>query len=255
MDVAVTDGALNRMHGHGIAVRNDSAPDLGAVGDRIDLLLGDGTPVRATIVATYDRGLGFGDVLLPRSMVDGHTTQGFDETVFIDVEEGRDAQVTADSLRASLSGTDSVVTTRAGYIDSIADDAAQKARELYVLLGVIIVFCGIAIVNALNMSIGDRTKEFALLRLVGASRRQVRRMVRAETIVIVGFGTALGVLVSAPTVAVLSHSLTGRLVPSAPATVWIGAALTLVALGFAAGVPATRRALRNDPLGTIGGER
>jgi ABC-type branched-subunit amino acid transport system permease subunit len=69
------------------------------------------------------------------------------------------------------------------------------------------------------------------------------------------FGTAVGVLVSAPSVAVLSHSLTGRAFPSAPAVVWIGAGLALLTLGLAAGVPATRRALRNDPLGTIGGER
>ena len=255
MDFGVTTGSLDRLRGKTIAVRNDSTPDLGRVGDRADLRLGDGAPVSVTIVATYDRGLGFGDVLLPREMIEGHTTQSFDEMLFVDLSGGADPVAAAAAIEHQVSGSGSVVASRAAYVDSIADAAARQAREVYTLLGIIVIFCGIAIVNALSMAIGDRTRELALLRLVGASRRQIRRMVRTETVLIVCFGTLVGVLVSAPSVAVLSHSVTGSVVPSAPAPVWIGACVALVTLGLAAGVPATRRALRSDPLGMVGGER
>lgn len=255
MNLGVTAGSLDRLNGSTIAVRNDSAPHLGHVGDRVDLSLGDGTPVRVTIVAAYDRGLGFGDVLVPRSLVAGHTTQSFDEKVFVGLDAGNDADAVAAKLQNAVSGSGATVSTRSEYVDDIADAASRKAREIYLLLGIIVIFCGIAIVNALSMAIGERTREFALLRLVGASRRQIARMVRAETVLIVCFGTVVGALVSAPAVAALSYSLTGSPVPSAPPALWIGSAMALVLLGLVAGAPPTRRALRNDPLAAIGAER
>jgi len=51
----------------------------------------------------------------------------------------------------------------------------------------------------------ERAREFAVLRLIGPSRRQVRAMVRAETLIMVAFGLTIGSLVAAPGLAVFSY--------------------------------------------------
>ena len=82
------------------------------------------------------------------------------------------------------------------------------------LLAVIGIFCAMALVNAMTMATAERAREFALLRLVGASKRQVRTMVRAETLIMVAFGLTIGSLIAAPGLAAFNYSLTGSAIPS-----------------------------------------
>lgn len=60
----------------------------------------------------------------------------------------------------------------------------------FLALAVVIAVLGIA--NTLSLSIVERVRELGLLRAVGLTRRQVRRMVRGEAIVVALFGTVLG---------------------------------------------------------------
>ena len=73
-----------------------------------------------------------------------------------------------------------------------------------------------ALVNAYVMSTAERRREFALLRLIGAGRRQIWTMIRAETLIIAAFAAAMGTLVALPGLAVLSNDLTGSPFPSVP---------------------------------------
>ena len=59
-----------------------------------------------------------------------------------------------------------------GTLDSLASEASDRNLEVYLLLGIIILFCGLATVNALSMAISQRGPEFALLKMLGASRRR-----------------------------------------------------------------------------------
>ena len=116
------------------------------------------------------------------------------------------------------------------------------------ILGLIVVFCALALVNATALSTSERSRELALLRLIGAERRQVRAMVRAETLIMLAFGVVAGSLVAAPGLAVLSRGLGGSALPAVPLWVYGGLVAAYALVAFAAGVVPTRRALRSDPV-------
>ncbi len=114
LDLGVRDGALADL-GRAtdtIALSTGLADTLGAkVGERVPLRLGDGTAVRPTVVAVYDRGLGVGQALLPRAAVAEHVTTGYDSQVLVADTPGADRTAVAAGLGA-LGGAS--VTDRAG---------------------------------------------------------------------------------------------------------------------------------------------
>jgi putative ABC transport system permease protein len=69
----------------------------------------------------------------------------------------------------------------------------QLLMLIYAMLGLAVVIAVLGIVNTLALSVIERTREVGLLRAVGLSRRQLRRMVRLESTVIALLGATLGV--------------------------------------------------------------
>ena len=115
----------------------------------------------------------------------------------------------------------------------------------------IFAFTSIAVLNTLAMIALRRGRELGLLRLVGATHRQVRSMARWEALLIVAIGLGLGLAITATALLPLSHAITGSLrpyVPAAPFAAIIGgsALLALVALALP-----TRRALRSRPVEAV----
>jgi predicted lysophospholipase L1 biosynthesis ABC-type transport system permease subunit len=113
-------------------------------------------------------------------------------------------------------------------------------------------FTSIAVVNTLILIALRRRRELALLRLTGATTRQVRSMARWEAILIIAIGLGIGLAITATALLPLSHALTGGFRPYAPAG-WLAAILGVSALLalVALSVP-TRRALRTQPVEAIG---
>src|SRR6185503_11850401 len=75
LDLGVTAGSLAALHGDTIALGRRRAAGADAhVGDRVPVMLGDGTRTRAEVVAIYTRALGFGDALLAPELAAGHQT-------------------------------------------------------------------------------------------------------------------------------------------------------------------------------------
>ncbi len=85
----------------------------------------------------------------------------------------------------------------------------------YVAMGLIIAFCPIAVVNTLAMSTLARSRELAVLRVVGTTRRQAARMLRTETLRAVGVAVAIGTSISLATLAAFSAGMTGSALPYA----------------------------------------
>ena len=65
---------------------------------------------------------------------------------------------------------------------------------VYALLGLAIVIAVLGVVNTLALSVVERTREIGLLRAIGLGRRQLRRMIRLESVVIAVFGAILGLV-------------------------------------------------------------
>ena len=250
LDAGVIAGSLSALHGDAIALGRHRADAAHArVGDRMAIVLGDGTRARATVVAIYTRDLAFGDALLAPELAAGHQTTPLLGTIL--VQTGQPAA--AARLRAlaqrypglQVSDSASLVT------------AADADRELNHWLGPFFVammfaFTSIAVVNTLIMIALRRRRELALLRLTGATTRQVRSMARWEAVLIITIGLGIGLAIAATALLPLSHALTGGLRPYAPAG-WLAAILGVSALLalVALSVP-TRRALRTQPVEAIG---
>ena len=112
-------------------------------------------------------------------------------------------------------------------------------------------FCALALVNAVAMSTSERSRELALLRLVGAERRQLRAMIHGETLIMVAFGIVVGTLIAVPGLVVVSDGLTGSALPSVPLRLWAGLAGGYALVAFAATALPTRLACRVDPVSAL----
>lgn len=106
---------------------------------------------------------------------------------------GADVEKTLGSLQDALSDYPQVsVKDQAGYKKIIQDSVNQLLYMVYGLLGLAIAVAVLGVVNTLALSVVERTREIGLLRAIGLSRRQLRRMIRLESVVIALFGALLG---------------------------------------------------------------
>jgi putative ABC transport system permease protein len=251
LDAGVIAGTLGALHGDAIALgRHRAGAAQARVGDRVAVMLGDGTQTHATVVAIYTRELAFGDALLAPELAAGHETTPLLNEILI--QAGQPAAVVAGRLQAlaqrypglHVSDSASLVTANAAN-----DELDHWFGPFFVAM--IFAFTSIAVANMLIMIALRRRRELALLRLTGATRRQVRSMARWEAILIITIGLGIGLAITATALLPLSHALTGGFRPYAPAG-WLAAILgfsALLAL-VALSVP-TRRALRTQPAEAI----
>jgi putative ABC transport system permease protein len=127
---------------------------------------------------------------------------------------------------------------------------------IYVLLALAVVIALIGIVNTLILSVFERTHEIGLLRAVGMRRRQVRWMIRAESMVIAVLGAIVGIVVGTGLGFALSSSLrnSGVTTLSAPIGSLIVFLVLAALLGLAAASWPARRAAKLDVLEAIASE-
>ncbi|MEU6015650.1 FtsX-like permease family protein [Streptomyces sp. NPDC047515] len=213
LDPHVTAGDLTDLTGRGtVAVGKDRAADIGVgTGDTVKLRLGDGTEVRLRVVAIYERALGIGEFMLPRETLAGHVSAPRDQRILIRTADGGAAS--ASGVRRALAPY-AGVQVRAATADDIriAPSATGGKNALTVIgVGVIGGFALLAVISTLSLITVGRRAEFRLLRMVGAGRRQVRRMVVLETGLVTVTGLAIGTLVAAVPLVAFAVSTTGSL--------------------------------------------
>ena len=122
---------------------------------------------------------------------------------------------------------------------------------LYALLAVSIVIGTLGVVGTLLLSVIERTRELGILRAIGMRRRQVRRTVTVEAVIIATFGgilgTVLGIAFGVSVVWAIGDDLDLSL-PAGQLAAWLGVA---AALGIVAALYPARRAARLDVLEAI----
>jgi putative ABC transport system permease protein len=251
LDVGVTAGSLAALRGDTIALARRRADAAHArVGDRVRVMLGDGTRSHAKVVAIYTRALGFGDALLAPELAAGHQTSPLLATILVRTGE---PSAVARRLRALTPRYPSLRVSERASVATATDADRETNRwlgPLFVML--IFAFTSIAVVNTLTMIALQRGRELGLLRLVGGTPGQVRAMARWEAGLIITIGLGLGLAIAATALLPLSHALTGSIRPHVPldqlaAILGVSALLALLALALP-----TRRALRSRPVEAIG---
>ncbi|MGV9309559.1 FtsX-like permease family protein [Nonomuraea sp. NPDC003727] len=122
-----------------------------------------------------------------------------------------------------------------------------NAEVNYVAMGLIIAFTMIAMVNTLAMSTSERSRELALLRLVGTTRRQVLRMLKIETLAAVLIAAVAGTVIALITLSAFSLGMTGSAVPSIAPVTYACVIAAAAVLALAATVVPARLVLRRRP--------
>ncbi|MFF3410784.1 ABC transporter permease [Streptomyces sp. NPDC002742] len=84
------------------------------------------------------------------------------------------------------------VRDQTDYKQAMKDQIGQLLNLIYGLLALAIIVAVLGVVNTLALSVVERTREIGLMRAIGLSRRQLRRMIRMESVVIALFGALLG---------------------------------------------------------------
>src|ERR1700730_2936763 len=139
------------------------------------------------------------------------------------------------------------VQTRQKFIDNQIAGLKSVLNILYVLLALSLIVSLFGIVNTLVLSVFERTREIGMLRAVGMTRRQVRRMVRHESVITALIGTVIGIALGI----VLGALLSAR-VDFIAFTLPVGSLIAFViaawVVGLLAAIFPARRASRLRPL-------
>jgi putative ABC transport system permease protein len=146
--------------------------------------------------------------------------------------------------------------TRAQFEQSQQNKINQELGLVYVLLALAVLVALIGIVNTLTLSVFERTREIGLLRAVGMKRRQVRAMIRSESVIVALFGAVVGIVISAGLGVALASSLRDNGVTNIalPIPSLIGFVILAGVLGLIAATWPARRAANLDVLAAIATE-
>nr|WSW62246.1 FtsX-like permease family protein [Streptomyces sp. NBC_00998] len=245
-DPGVTSGSLDGFGEKSVAVSELAADQLGLKpGSPLKLALGDGTPVTLTVSAVYARGLGFGDLTLPHDLVAAHVDNPLAGSVLVAAEPGTGRE----QLAAAVREFPGVAVLSAHDADEVRAERQQAGAEINLLaMGLVLAFTAIAVVNTLAMSTAERLREFAMLRLAGAKRRQVLRMLRAEAVAVLLIGAVLGSGISLAVLTAFSVGMTGAAAPAVLPVVYVGVLGVAGLLALAATALPGRVALRVPPV-------
>ncbi|MBQ0829498.1 ABC transporter permease [Streptomyces tagetis] len=112
--------------------------------------------------------------------------------MFAKAEDGRQGEAYT-ALKKSLDPYPQYqVLDQTDFKQELRDQVGQLLNMVYGLLALAIIVAVLGVVNTLALSVVERTREIGLMRAIGLSRRQLRRMIRMESVVIALFGALLG---------------------------------------------------------------
>ena len=147
---------------------------------------------------------------------------------------------------------DTKVQTNAEFVKNQTAFMSSILNLLYVMLALSVVISLFGMINTLILSVWERTREIGMLRAVGMSRRQARRMVRHESIITALIGAGLGLPLGVALAAAVTHALS-RFGVTFSVSVQSLAIFTIVAIvaGLIAAIAPARRASRLNVLAAL----
>lgn len=254
-DLDLRQGDLATMGPNGIAISQQ-------VADAQDLRVGDPLPVTFpttgtkpfVVQAVYGAGQVGGDYVLPVAAARRNFSSQLDIQVYARLAKG----VSAERGRTAIEGVlaaypNATLMDRTQYKHQQEAQIDQLLGLMYGLLGLALVIALIGIANTLALSIYERTRELGLMRAVGMTRRQLRSVIRGESVLIALLGTVeglvVGVLLGWAVVAALKSQGVTEL--SVPVVLLLVVALLAALAGVLAAAGPAHRAAKLDVLRAI----
>src|SRR5581483_9015399 len=247
-----SDASLASLGAHGAVVDKDYAKshDL-AVGSPIHLLTPYGSSIDLRVKAIFDPPAGgspFGRITSSAQAFDSVFTNPQNLFSFINIKGGATTANTK-ALQKVLAGfPDAKLQTEQQFIDNELAGLDKFLILLYVLLALSIVVSLFGIVNTLVLTVFERTREIGMLRAVGMTRRQARRMIRHESVVTALIGAALGIPLGMLLAALFDRAIGGGVPFSVPWGTVVGFVVAAIIVGLIAAIFPARRASRLNVL-------
>jgi putative ABC transport system permease protein len=201
MNLGVVDGGYEGLDDNGLMMLESEATDRGlGIGDTVAITWQSGERQDLTLIGLYD-------------------TPGFASDYLVDtsVFKAANPESQGDALAAARLAADGDPAAAQNVIDGLVAQYPQVDFEdrgdvkksasgqidqiltlIYMLLGFAVIIAVLGILNTLALAVFERTREFGLLRAVGTTKRQLKKTVRWESVIVSVFGALLGLAVGLP---------------------------------------------------------
>jgi putative ABC transport system permease protein len=228
-----------------------------AMGDTVNLTLLDGQTRALAVAGVYEKDELAGPYTVAKALYAQGGGDQYDFSVYVSLERGADANRVETLLTAMIKPYPTAkLESKAGYIESQAAQIDTFVNLTYGLLGLAVIIAVIGIANTLSLSVYERTRELGLLRAVGASRHQIKAMVRMESEITALLGAVQGVFIGVVLGWAVIFALRdqGFSKMSVPVPTIVVVLVVAVVCGIIAALRPARRASRLDVLAAIATE-
>jgi putative ABC transport system permease protein len=256
IDLGIESGRLDALAPGGMLVSTTAADDLGVgVGDMVTVTFPETGATQMRVVGTFSKGsLINATYVMTMPDFDANVTSELDGAILLNSSAGSDPERAKAQIEAALADYPNVTVNDPEDITRKAQQSVDQLLGIVtalLLLAVLVAILGI--VNTLVLSVVERTRELGLLRAVGATRRQVRSVVRRESVLMsvlgaitgIALGTVSGVALSR---ALASEGITAVAVPTGTLAAYL---VIAAAVGVLAAIGPARRASKVDVLQAI----
>jgi putative ABC transport system permease protein len=190
------DSVVTSLGSDGAIVSKQFAEDHSLeIGDPVQLRSSDNKTARVEVKGIYEPPPFFpllGAISIPEAKFDTLYERPRNQFVFANVDGDPTETTTAAIDEAVADFPDAKVQTRDAWIDQQDEDFNNFLSFIYVLLALAVIVSLVGMVNTLVLSVHERTRELGMLRAVGMTRRQARRMIRQESVITALIGATLG---------------------------------------------------------------
>ena len=223
-----------------------------SLGSPVTLQFPSGQKTTVKLKGVWDEPKGgspFGHITISTTLFDKFTPRPRDEMVLANTPGGVSDANTAHLEHAVKGFADAKVQTRDEFKSNFEAPINKLLNLLYALLALSVIVSLVGIINTLVLTVFERTREIGMLRAVGMTRRQVRMMIRYESIVTALMGAVLGMVVGIFLALLVTHALSSSgLVFAVPWIQIVYFVIAAILVGILAAVIPARRASRLNVL-------
>jgi len=258
MNLQVIEGSEFHAGTNGVLVHLDSATDLGlTIGDSVAAEFPGNRTIELTVAAIFEDSTLLGNWVVDVSVFDSHLPTAPLGWISVLFPVGADNDASRTAIEVYTDAYPQVVVeNQSEFRDAQEKQLDQLLSIIQVFLGLSLVIAVLGITNTMALSVYERSRELGLLRAIGMTRRQLRRMVRWEAVIIALFGgllgVAMGVLFGLAVIAALPETFVD--IVSIPYTSLFGYLLVSGLFGMLAAILPARRASKLNVLDAISHE-
>jgi putative ABC transport system permease protein len=255
-DLGIASGSLDEFGTGSMLLGVKQAEALGLdAGDKITVTFPETGDVDLTVAGTFERDALVGSAyLISLDDYAANVTSRLDMAILLTLSEGTSVEDGKAAVSAAVADYPNVKVSDPSQLTKDAQAQIDQMLGLVtalLLLAVVVAILGI--VNTLVLSVVERTRELGLMRAVGATRKQVRTVVRRESVLMsllgaltgIALGTAAGVALSR---ALVDDGITSLEIPAGTLAVYV---VVAAIVGVLAAIGPARRASRVDVLRAI----